>query len=142
QYRSWIQLVRRHADMDDDESGWDLSGDIELPECKHNDRYGQLRLDLGLSALQQSDVLSLQQRTAPGHERGLIKLHIGNELEREYLSGSHDNVGNPDACFSLVQHRSWIQQLQRHAVMDDDESGWDLSGDVELPECKHNGRYG
>ena len=138
-YRGWIQLLQRHAVVDDDESRGHLVGDVELPECKHNGRYGQLRLDLGLSALQQSHVLSLQQLAAPGDERGLFKLRFRDNLERKHMLGA-DNVGDSHACKSFMHYRRWFQLLQRHAVVDDDESIWDLIGDVELPECKHNGR--
>ena len=76
QHRGWIQLVQRHADVDDDESGWNLSGDVELSECKHNGCYGELRFDLGIGALQQSNVLSLQQRPTSRYECGLFKLRF------------------------------------------------------------------
>jgi hypothetical protein len=127
--------------LDDDESRGHLIGDVELSQRKHDPGHRQLRFDFGLGAVQQSDVLPVQQLAASGHERGFSKLRFGDDLEWKHLSGS-DDVRNTDACLALVQHCGRSEQLQRQLDVGDDESHWDFVGDVELPEREHDGGHG
>jgi hypothetical protein len=103
------EQLQRDSVMGDDQSGWDFGGHVGLPQRKHDGCNKQLRLDFGFGALQQSDVLPLQQLTASGDERGVFKLRFRDKLERKRMSGS--DVGNPHARRYFVQHRGRSEQL-------------------------------
>ena len=131
--------MQRQPDVDDDKSGRDFVGDVQLSERKHDSCYRKLRFNIGLSALQQSDVLPLQQRPASGDECGLSELCFGDKLERKHMSGAV--VGDSDACISVVQHRGGSEQLQCQPDVDDDKSRGNLLGDVELPKREYDGGH-
>jgi hypothetical protein len=113
QHRGRRKQLQCKPDVDDDQSCWDLSGNIGLPKRQYDRSYQQLRYDFGLGASRRSHVLPVQQHSASGDERRLSELRYRNDVERKHMSGFDDDVGDTDTLDSLVQHRGRRKQLQR-----------------------------
>src|SRR4029077_6592982 len=90
------QQLQCHADLDHDQPGGDLAGNLEHAERRHGHWQRQQQLGHGQCALQQPDLLPLQQRSAARAKHSHLQLCVRHNLERECVSSCEStNVRDP-----------------------------------------------